>query len=73
MTCSWCLRCHLRAESARIDLSLERGCDYLAVTMRLQLQRLSQNFRKGVGGRGLATNSAQNTAKRAPGIVFFYS
>ena len=28
---------------------------------------------KGVGGRGLATNSAQNTAKFSPIIVFSYS
>ena len=29
-----------------------------------------QRFRKGVGGRGLATSSVQNTAKNAPRIVF---
>ena len=29
-----------------------------------------QRFRKGVGGRGLATKSAQNTTKMPPRIVF---
>ena len=38
------------------------------------LESHCQRFRKGVGGRGLATNNAQNTAKNVPPrIVFSYS
>ena len=50
------------------------GCSPHNQTYRLDFDCLGnyQRFRKGVGGRGLATSSVQNTAKMPPRIVSSY-